>query len=346
MIDLRSDTVTKPTEEMRQAMARAEVGDDVYGEDPTVNELERRAGEILGKEAALFVPSGTMGNQVAVLTHTQRGDEIILDTNCHITSYEVGSASMLGGVQLRTIPGFLFGDTVSFIQEAYRETNIHFPTSRLVCLENTFNRGGGTVMGVEKMKEIYQFSKELQLAVHLDGARLFNAAIASKCHVQEYTRYSDSVMCCLSKGLGAPVGSILAGSKKFIAAARKYRKALGGGMRQAGILAAAGLIALEMVDRLEEDHHNARLLGEGLNQIKGLKVHLEQVQTNMVFLDASELPMGPHALVTEMKKAGILASVIAEKGQIRLVTHKDISTKDILHSVQVIKDIVQSGEVS
>jgi threonine aldolase len=339
MIDLRSDTVTKPTEEMRQAMARAPVGDDVYGEDPTVNELEEKAADILGKGAALFVPSGTMGNQVAVLAHTQRGDEIILDTYCHIASYEVGSASMLGGVQLRTIPGFLLGDTVNLIREAYRPTNLHFPISRLVCLENTFNRGGGQVMSLEKMKEIYQCAKELGLAVHLDGARLFNAAIAAGCQAREYAQYGDSVMFCLSKGLGAPVGSILTGSKEFIALARKYRKALGGGMRQAGILAAAGLIALEGIGRLKEDHHKARLLAEGLNQIKGLKVNLDQVQTNMVFLDASALPGGPHALVAEMKKAGILASVIAEREQIRFVTHRDVSTEDISHSLQVIKDI-------
>ncbi|HHY39802.1 MAG TPA: low-specificity L-threonine aldolase [Syntrophaceticus sp.] len=330
MIDLRSDTITKPTQEMREAMAQAIVGDDVYGEDPTVNELEKTAAELVGKESALFVASGTMGNQVAILSHTERGDEVIVDTAAHIAKYEVGAPAMFAGVQLRLVDDLLLGNTIDKIKKAYREENIHFPVTRLVCLENTFNSGGGTIMPAEKMREAYQLAKDLNLKLHLDGARIFNAAVACQCDVKEFTKYCDSVMFCLSKGLGAPVGSILAGDKEFIKKARKYRKAMGGGMRQAGILAAAGLIALKSIDRLAEDHSNARLLAEGLSQIKGIKVDLERVQTNMVYVEVDNAA----AFVAELEKNGVKANAIAANA-VRFVTSREVTREDVEKVIQI-----------
>jgi threonine aldolase len=324
MIDLRSDTITRPTQEMREAMANAIVGDDVYGEDPTVNELEETAAELVGKESALFVASGTMGNQVAVLSHTERGNEIILDTVAHIAKYEVGAPAMFAGVQLRLVDNLLLGNTIDKIKSAYREENIHFPITRLICLENTFNSGGGTIMPPEKMREVYQLAKDLKIKLHLDGARIFNAAVACQCDVKEFTKYCDSVMFCLSKGLGAPVGSILAGDQDFIRKARKYRKALGGGMRQAGILAAAGLVALKSIDRLAEDHSNARYLAQGLSQIKGINVDLERVQTNMVYAEIDNAA----AFISELEKNGVKANTVAANA-VRFVTSREVTREDI-----------------
>lgn len=341
MIDLRSDTVTKPCEEMREAMAKAVVGDDVYGEDPTVNELERTSAEIIGKEAALFVPTGTMGNQIAILTHTLRGDEIIVDELSHIALYEVGAASMFAGVQLKTISNLLEGDTVEKLYNAYREPNIHAPTCRLLCLENTFNIGSGTVMSLNDMRLVYRAAKDLSLLVHLDGARIFNAAIALSCDVKELAENCDSIMFCLSKGLGAPVGSILAGSREFINAARKYRKAMGGGMRQAGVLAAAGLIALKMVNRLSEDHYNARLLAKKLSLIKKLKLDLSRVQTNILLVDISGLNIEAGSFVVKLSEAGVMAVPVSSK-VVRFVTHKDVTKKDILLAANIIKNLVNN----
>ncbi|MBM7855995.1 threonine aldolase [Desulfohalotomaculum tongense] len=342
MIDLRSDTVTQPTIEMREAMANAEVGDDVFGEDPTVKKLEEAAADLMGKEEALFVPTGTMGNQLAVLAHTERGDEVILDAEAHIICYEVGSPAMLAGVQLRPVPGLLGRNALDKLRQAYRQPDIHFPTSRLLCLENTFNRGGGTVMTPEEMKAINDLAKELNLAVHLDGARIFNAAIAARCDVKEFTRHCDSVMFSLSKGLCAPVGSVLAGTSEFIAKARKYRKALGGGMRQAGVLAAAGLVALNMVDRLAEDHANAMALAEGLAEIEGLQVELHQVQTNIVLVNITAVDMDAPTFVEEMQKRGVKAVTFGPR-LVRFVTHKDVSRADIEQAVKVAK--IAAGDV-
>lgn len=339
MIDLRSDTVTLPSEEMREAMAMAVVGDDVYGEDPTVNELERVSAEIIGKEAALFVPTGTMGNQIAILTHTLRGDEIIVDELSHIALYEVGAASMFAGVQLRTIPNLLEGDTVEKLYGAYRESNIHAPRCRLLCLENTFNIGSGTVMPLKDMRLVYKAARGLSLFVHLDGARIFNASIALGCDVKELTENCDSVMFCLSKGLGAPVGSILAGSKEFINAARKYRKAMGGGMRQVGVLAAAGLIALKMAERLSVDHDNARLLAQHLSSVDGLKVDLSRVQTNILLADISGLNMDAGSFVGKLSKAGVKAVPVSSRVA-RFVTHKEVTKDHIIQASTIIKNLV------
>jgi len=341
MIDLRSDTVTKPTPEMRRAMAEAEVGDDVYGEDPTVNRLEREAAELVGKEAALFVPSGTMGNQVAVLALTGRGNEVLLEPEAHIAYYEVGSPAMFAGVQLWPVPGLLEAGGAEALRKAVRHKDIHLPEPRLVCLENTFNRGGGTIMSPEDMSEIYSLAGELGLKVHLDGARIFNAAVASRHDAREFTRCCDSIMFCLSKGLCAPVGSILAGDKEFIVRARKYRKALGGGMRQAGILAAAGLEALKLIDRLEEDHRNARLLAEGLSRLKGLRVDLERVQTNIVIADVSGTGMDSEGFAGKLKDRGVGAVTFSPR-LVRFVTHRDVDRRDVERVLEITASLLAS----
>ena len=285
VVDLRSDTVTKPTPEMRRAMAEAEVGDDVFGEDPTVARLERLAAERLGKEAGLFVTSGTQGNQVSVMAHTQRGDEILLDENSHIFNYEVGAPAILSAVQTRTLRGRHGILDPGEVRDAVRPPNIHHPRNTLICLESTHNRGGGTVYPLETLREIRRIAAERGLGVHLDGARLFNACVATGTPVHEAAAQADSVSFCLSKGLGAPVGSVVTGTRAFIDRARRARKMLGGGMRQAGVIAAAGIVALEtMVDRLREDHANARLLAEGLARLPGVTIDLDLVQTNIVIL--------------------------------------------------------------
>jgi len=342
IIDLRSDTLTKPTKEMRGAMANAEVGDDVYGEDPTVNILEKTAASLVGKEDALFVPTGTMGNQIAILTHTNRGDEVILDAGSHIAVFEVGSASMFAGVQLAPIDNLMIGNVGEKIRQAYRTANIHYPVSRLVCLENTHNRGGGTIMMPEAMKAACETAKELGLFLHLDGARIFNAAVGTGLDVKEFTCYCDSVQFCLSKGLSAPVGSILAGEREFIQKARKYRKALGGGMRQAGVLAAAGLEALKLIDRLAEDHANAKILAEGLSRLKGLKIDMQKVQTNMVFVDTTELTIDAAEFAEQMEQNGVRSIPVGAQS-IRFVLHKDVTREDVLETVRIAEIIVGEG---
>jgi len=337
---LRSDTVTLPTDEMREAMNNAEVGDDVYQEDPTVNRLEELAAKKLEKEAALFVPSGTMGNLIAVLTHCQRGDEIILEKDSHIYYYEVGGMSAVAGV----IPRLIIGDrgipNPQDIIGTLRDENLHYPKTTLICLENTHNRAGGTIIPPKATEEVCQLAHKRNIAVHLDGARIFNAAIALDIEPALLTKDVDSVMFCLSKGLSAPVGSILAGSKEFIKRARKNRKMLGGGMRQAGILAAAGIIALEnMVERLEEDHKNARILGEGLADISGIKVDLATIQTNMVYFDLRESSMDTFQFLPKLAEYNILGSP-RPPTKVRLVTHYGINEEDIYTTIKVIKEIV------
>jgi len=325
---------------MREAMNNAEVGDDVYQEDPTVNQLEALAAKKLGKEAALFVPSGTMGNLVAVLTHCQRGDEVIVEMNSHIYYYEVGSISAVAGV----IPRLITGDKGILdpqdVKKALRDENIHYPDTTLICLENTHNRAGGTIIPPKITQEICQLAHQRNIAVHLDGARIFNAAVALNIEPTLLTKDVDSVMFCLSKGLSAPVGSILAGSKEFIQRARKNRKMLGGGMRQAGILAASGIIALEkMVDRLKEDHKNARVLGEGLAEINGIKVDLETIQTNMAYFDLQESGMDTYQFLPKLAEHNILGSP-RPPTKVRLVTHYGISEEDIYITIKAIKEIV------
>lgn len=342
IIDLRSDTVTLPTEEMRKAMANAEVGDDVYGEDPTVKKLEERAAQIMGKEAGLFVPTGTMGNQIAVMTHTKRGDEIILEEKAHIFYYEVGGIAALSGVQARTLKGYYGALDPSEVEKSIRTGDIHEPRTSLICLENTHNKAGGTVIPLEIMKQIKEIGEKYNIPIHLDGARIFNAATALRVDVKEIAKYADSVMFCLSKGLCAPVGSMLVGTKEWIERARRNRKRLGGGMRQAGILAAAGLIALEkMPARLKEDHENARFLAEGLKEIPGIKVDMASIQTNIVFMDYEETGLTPDSFIAGLKKRGI--KVNPGYPLVRMVTHLGINRDDINYTLQTIKEIVQGG---
>jgi len=340
-IDLRSDTVTLPTEEMRRAIAEAEVGDDVYGEDPTIQELESLATKILGKEAALFVPSGTMGNQVSVMTHTQRGDEVIMEAESHVYYYEVGAMAVLSGVQARPVPGRRGVMDPDDVRKAIRErNNIHFPRTSLVVLENTHNRGGGKVLPLENVKAISDIAHSNGLSVHMDGARIFNAQVATGIPVSEYAKYADSVMFCLSKGLCAPVGSMVVGSKDFINKARKNRKMLGGGMRQAGVLAAAGIIALtKMVDRLQEDHDNAKLLAQKLQQL-GYGVDPEEVETNMVVVNVTPTGKDVHTMEMELRSRGVLANANSPK-TLRLVTHYGITKDDVMMAVDAFADIMK-----
>jgi len=335
MIDLRSDTVTKPTEEMRKAMYAAEVGDDVYKEDPTVRELEETAAELLGKEAALFVTSGTQGNQIAILTHSRPGQELLLEAESHIFYYESGAASALGGVQTRTIRGNRGAMDPQAVYNAIRTEDIHYPETGLICLENTHNRAGGAVIPVHNMEEIYNIAQVNKIPVHLDGARLFNAAAAAGVDVKEFTKSTDTVQICLSKGLGAPVGSLLAGSTDFINQARKWRKRLGGGMRQAGVIAAPGLIALtKMKDRLGEDQWNAKILAEGIEAIPGLKL-ASQPETNIVVADVADLNVTSDLFVDRLRSEGVIAGTFGPT-YVRFVTHFDVSEEQIQQAIDAI----------
>ncbi len=340
VVDLRSDTVTKPTPEMRRAMAQAEVGDDVFGEDPTVNRLEAVAAERLGKEAGLFVLSGTMGNQVSLMAQTQRGDEILLDEGSHIFNYEVAALAVLSGLQPRTLRGRHGILNPEEIRQAIRPQNIHYPKDTLVCVENTHNRGGGTVYPLETLQEIRRIATENGLAVHMDGARMFNASVATRTSVRELAAQADSATFCLSKGLGAPVGSIVAGTHAFVDRARRARKMFGGGTRQAGILAAAGLVALEtMVDRLQEDHENARVLAEGLVALPGVTIDLQQVQTNIVIFSLRRRDLDAPGLILKLAEQGIKAFSVSQDS-IRMVTHKDVDRAGILKTLEVLKRIL------
>ena len=327
MIDLRSDTITQPTEKMRQAMAVAVVGDDVYGDDPTVNELEKMAAEIVGKESALFVPTGTMGNQLAIMAHTSRGDDVLCGRNSHIYVHEVGAHAVLSGVTLNPI---VSSDDIIYphlITEAIRETDIHTPPSTLLCVENALSNGG--VVPQDIMEESCKLARESGLKIHMDGARILNAAVALKKFATELVAPVDSVMFCLSKGLCAPVGSILAGEETFITRARKSRKLLGGGMRQAGILAAAGIIALnEMISRLEEDHNNARRLEELLNEIPHVTVYRQPHGINMVFFSLDVQDSAIQSLPAKLLAEGIKINGISA-GKFRLVTNNSVSANDI-----------------
>ena len=339
-IDLRSDTVTLPTNEMREAMMRAEVGDDVYQEDPTVKQLEKLAAEKVGKEAALFVSSGTMGNLIAVLSHCQRGDEVILETDSHMYYYEVGGLSAVAGTVPKLVTGKKGVLNPKDVKAILRDENIHYPKTSLICLENTHNRAGGTITPPKITKEICQLAHSGNILVHLDGARIFNAAIALNEDPKNLVREVDSVMFCLSKGLCTPVGSILTGSKEFIQKARKNRKMLGGGMRQVGIIAAAGIIALEkMINRLKEDHQNARILGESLYKIEKVEVDLDTIQTNMVYLNLEKSGMGTYDFISKLAKYNVLVSP-RPPHHVRMVTHHDIDEKDIYTAVEAVKNVV------
>lgn len=342
IIDLRSDTVTHPTEEMRAAMAAAPVGDDVYNEDPTVIQLEKLAAEKTGMEAGLFVASGTMGNLIAALTHCGRGDEAVMGTSGHTFLHEVGGISALGGIFPALIPNQEDGTlAIEDIQNAYREDDIHHPVSRLLILENTQNQCGGIPLSVDYMHSAATIAHSLGMSVHLDGARVFNAAKALNCSAADICAPVDSVMFCLSKGLCAPIGSMLCGSQDFIAKARKIRKQLGGGMRQAGIIAAAGILAIDkMVERLPEDHQNAKDLAAGLKGIKGLTIVKGSPQTNMVFFRlARDFPKTADAIKDELKQQGVLVG-LSGPNEFRLVTHFWIDAKDVQKTIQVLKTVI------
>ena len=347
IVDLRSDTLTLPTPEMREAMARAEVGDDVWEEDPTVKRLEAMAAERLGKEAGLFVASGTMGNVVSVVSHTRAGQEVVLDLDSHIFNYEVAGAAVIGSVQMRpvkTARGFLSPEQV---REAIRPENIHLPPTGLVCVENTHNRHGGTCCTPEEISAVAAVAHGASVPVHLDGARLFNAAVALRREAREFTRDVDSVTFCVSKGLAAPVGSVICGSAVFIARARRVRKMLGGGMRQAGVIAAAGIVSLErMVNRLAEDHANARTLAEGIARLPGLRVDLASVQTNIVVFAVERAggAAGSTVATTDLVKGCAARKVkIHAIGptSIRCVTHKDVDAEDIGRTLDAFAEITR-----
>jgi len=338
-IDLRSDTVTKPTAAMRAAMASAEVGDDVYAEDPTVNLLEARAAEIFGREAAIFVPTGTMGNQIAIRLHTHHGQEVIAESRAHVVDWEMAMAAAFSGVQLRTVFAERGIVTWQHIEQSCRKGNDHRAGTGLITLENTHNMAGGTVTPLDIYQDIWWRATELRLPVHLDGARVFNAATALGISVAELTSGFSSVMFCLSKGLCAPVGSMLVGSRGFIEQARLVRKALGGGMRQAGILAAAGLIALEeMPKRLSEDHANARFLAESLAELPQVEIDLTTVQTNIVIFTVRDL-FDPAPLLEKLKRRGVVAGTAADH-QIRFVTHNDVDRTACEEAARTASEII------
>lgn len=336
--DFRSDTVTLPTESMRKAMYTAEVGDDVYGDDPTVRLLEEKSAALLNKEAALFVPSGTFGNQLAVLTHTKRGDEVLLGDSCHIVMHEVGAAALISGVQLRQVPTINGSMNLHQIEKMIRVEDLHYPDTGLICIENAHS--SGTVIKLSEMRSIYQMAKSHHVPVHLDGARLFNAAIALGVEAHELATCADSVMFCLSKGLCAPVGSMLVGSRAFIERARKNRKLMGGGLRQAGILAAAGIVALdEMVGRLATDHELAKQLAEKLSAVEGITVLDDRLDINMVFVKI-KMKMSDEAFVESLLNKGLKING-PEDGEYRFVTNYWTPEEAIELLVQSIKTCLE-----
>lgn len=343
-IDFRSDTVTKPTPAMRKAMAEAEVGDDVFGEDPTVNILQEKVANLLGKEASLFVPSGTMGNQLSIKSHTQPGDEVIIESSSHPYNFEGGAGAALSGIQFQCLRGVRGILDAPQIEEAIRPADHHFPVTKLVCLENTHNRGGGSIFPLEKMAEIYRLAKSKGLLVHLDGARLWNASVAAGIKPHEYAQWADSVSVCLSKGLGAPIGSLVAGSKLFIDRVHRFRKMFGGGMRQVGIIAAAGVYALDHhFERLKEDHQNAKRLAVSLKEFKGVSIDPRHVETNIVIFDIANAGMTAAQVAEAMKKEGVLIHAIG-KTQIRLVTHLDVTAEDIEKGLKAFKKVLGRKE--
>jgi threonine aldolase len=333
VVDLRSDTVTRPTEEMRKAMFEAEVGDDVLGDDPTVQKLEALAAEKMRKEAALYVPSGTMGNSVAIKTWTNPGDEVILDELAHIVNYESGHTGFVSGVQIRTLPNISGHIQPSHVRAAIRPKSLHLPNTNLICLENTNNHAGGRVMPFEVMKEIRAIADEHGLRVHLDGARIFNASVATGIPVKEMAALADSVMFCLSKGLCAPVGSMLVGPQDFIERARKVRKILGGGMRQAGVLAAPGIVALtRMTERLADDHDRAKKLSQAIADLPGIVLNADEVETNIIIFGLDHPKHGIFDLLDKLREYDVWA-LPRGNDAIRLVTHHDVDDQGIDHAI-------------
>lgn len=341
MIDLRSDTFTQPTEAMRAAMASAEVGDDVFKEDPTVNRLESLAAKMTGKEAALFVASGTMGNLVCVLSHCGRGDEIILGDRSHIFLNEVGGISALGGIHPRTVANEKDGTLrIENMEKAIRHQDVHYPPTRLICLENTHNYCQGYPLTPAYMKEVGDLAAKHAIKVHLDGARIFNAAVALEVDVGSLVHHADSVMLCLSKGLSAPIGSLICGTREYIAKARQIRKMVGGGMRQVGHLAAAGIISLETLTlRLQEDHHNAKALASGLASIPAIRLDLKDIHTNILFFQVDYLKISPDDFLTQVESNGVRILMI-EPGVFRAVLHRGVSSRQVTDAVEIIRGIL------
>ncbi|MGD0661658.1 MAG: low-specificity L-threonine aldolase [Syntrophorhabdales bacterium] len=341
-IDLRSDTVTLPTAQMRERMASAEVGDDVYGEDPTVIRLEEMAAEKMGKEAALFLASGTMANLVALLTWCGRGDEVIVGDRAHTFVNEVGGMAALGGIHPRTVTNQPDGTMLlADLENALRGENVHWPRTRLICMENTHNFCYGSPLSPAYMEEVSDLAHRRGIRVHTDGARIFNAAIALGFPCHEFARHTDTMSFCLSKGLSAPAGSMLCGPKEYIAEARRQRKMVGGGMRQAGIIAAAGIVALEtMIDRLSDDHENAKKLARGISEIPGILLDLDRVITNIVFFDLKPGVLTASQLAERTQARGVLVGVIGER-RVRVVTHYGIDREDVEITIGAIRSAVR-----
>lgn len=340
-IDLRSDTLTQPTAAMRRAMAEAPLGDDVFGEDPTVIRLEERTAELLGKEAALYVPSGTMSNQLGVRTHCAPGDELICEIGCHIYNYEQGGASVLSGVATRTVEGDGGILHVEQLTELVRREDDHLVRTRLVCLENTHNRGGGRVLPYDTVDSICRWAHEQGLSTHLDGARLFNAQVATGISTQRWAEHFDTVSVCFSKGLGAPVGSALAGPRDLIRLARRHRKLFGGGMRQAGVIAAGALYALEHhIERLAEDHANAKKLGKAIGQIEGLELRTPGVDTNIVIFRVDSRFTDAASFAGRLREAGVLMLPMSRM-EIRAVTHLDVTAAEVERAIQILAELAR-----
>ena len=342
IIDLRSDTMTQPTEAMREAMARADVGDDVFDEDPTLHKLQDLSAEKLGMEAALFLPSGTMGNLVSLLTHCGRGDEIILGDRSHIFLNEVGGLSALGGIHPHVLPNLDDGTLpLDALENAIRHSDLHYPPTRLVCLENTQNYCYGSPLNPQYMDSVAELAQKYGLKVHVDGARIFNASIALSIDVRELTRQADSVMFCLSKGLSAPVGSVICGTREWVERARKWRKMVGGGMRQAGHLAAAGIVALEtLVNRLAEDHQNARILAEGLKNLPGVVIDPEKNPTNILFFQLKHPEVTPENFLEQMESKGVKL-LLMEGGVFRAVLNRMVSREHTESALQTAATILK-----
>ena len=336
-IDIRSDTVTRPSRAMLETMIEAKVGDDVFGEDPTVNLLQEKCAEITGKEKALFVPTGCMANQLAVKSHTMQGDEIILERESHILNYETSAAAIISNVQLYPIAGINGVMDPEDIKKSIRSTDYFFPRTRLICVENTHNRAGGVIQPFDNLKSISNLAKENGIRMHMDGARIFNASIETGISVKQYASLVDSISFCFSKGLGAPVGSIICGSSEFIEIAHKWRKILGGGMRQSGVLAAAALYALEHnVDRLKEDHAKAKYFANEINKIDGIEVDLDTVQTNMVIFESKKYEKSQY--INLLKEKGVLVSAGSFQ-KLRAVFHLDVQMCDVSQAVEIIKEL-------
>jgi threonine aldolase len=341
-IDLRSDTVTKPTPAMRAAMASAEVDDDVIGHDPTVERLQNRVAELLGKEAALFMPSGTMANQIALRVHCQPGDEFICDVNCHIYNYEQGAFAQLSGLVARTVAGRQGVLEVEQLEELIRPANEHFVRTRLLCVENTHNRGGGKIFPLETIRAVCGWAHSNGLRTHLDGARLFNAVVATGIDANVWAEWFDTVSVCASKGLGAPVGSVLAGPAELIALARRHRKLFGGGMRQAGVIAAAALYAFDHhIARLSEDHQNATLLAEKIQRIPGLKLVGERPETNILFFDVDSQLATAAEFAARLREHGVLM-LVESTTRLRAITHLDVDRAAIEQAAEIMAEVAQS----